>query len=124
MKAIVIAAICILVLLTGCSHNPALFALGDHDQISFGPPDTAASWTSTSGVLIADMPRENSNFTVKFDKDKGVKYDEATGTVTGIIEISRRTGPQVTGYLVKLAKENPELAKIYLQSIMGAEGAE
>lgn len=121
MKAITIAVTCIILLLTGCGHNPAVFALGEHNQIGFGPPETSAGWTSTKGLLIADMPRENSSFSLEIDSEEGVSIDPATGNIKGVKRITRRTGIQVTGYLVKLAKANPELAKLYIEAMLEQE---
>lgn len=119
MKAIaIVTIIATVLLLTGCSHNPGMFALGEHNQIGFGPPETSAGWTSTKGLLIADMPRENSSFSLEIDSEEGVSIDPATGNIKGVKRITRRTGVQVTGYLVKLAKANPELAKLYIEAML------
>ena len=121
MKAIATAAICMILLLTGCSHNSSLLALGEHNQFGFGPPETSAGWRSANGLFFLDVGRENRSFRLKMDADKGVKFDESTGTLTGVTEIEMKTGPQITGYLVKLAKANPELAKLYLDYMMKQE---
>ena len=102
-------------LLAGCSHNPALFTMGKRTNIGFDPASASANISWTDGLNIIDVPRENSSFSVEIDESTGVKYDPATGTIKGIKKITRKTGVQVTGYLVELAKSNPELAAIYLK---------
>ena len=102
-------------LLAGCSHNPALFTMGKRTNIGFDPASASANISWTDGLNIIDMPRENSSFSVEIDESTGVKYDPATGTIKGIKKITRKTGVQVTGYLVELAKSNPELAAVYLK---------
>lgn len=124
MKFTIVAIVCIIMLLTSCSHNPAVFAMGEHNQIGFGPPETSAGWTSTKGLLIADMPRENSSFSLEIDSEEGVSIDPATGNIKGVKKITRSTGLQITGYLVKLAKANPELAKIYIEAMLANQKTE
>ena len=102
-------------MLAGCSHNPALFTMGKRTNIGFDPASASANISWTDGLNIIDVPRENSSFSVEIDESTGVKYDPATGTIKGIKKITRKTGVQVTGYLVELAKSNPELAAVYLK---------
>lgn len=112
MKLIMILAL--VMVFAGCSHNPALFTMGKRTNIGFDPASASANISWTDGLNIIDVPRENSSFSVEIDENTGVKYDPATGTIKGVKKITRKTGVQVTGYLVELAKSNPELAKMYL----------
>jgi hypothetical protein len=101
-------------LLAGCSHNPALFTMGKRTNIGFDPASASANISWTDGLNIIDVPRENSSFSIEIDEGMGLQFDQTTNTIKGVKKITRRTGIQVTGYLVDLAKANPELAKKYL----------
>lgn len=111
--AMIIAAA---VLLAGCSHNPAVFTLGKRTNVGFDPGQLSANVSWTDGLNIVDVPRENSSFEIEVDEQTGLSFDPATNTVRGVRRITRRTGVQVTGYLVDLAKESPEAALEYIRS--------
>lgn len=122
MKSLILVALAVAVyVLSGCSHNQSLIALGERTYLGFGPPDTSASYSSTKGLMVADNSRENSGFTIKVDSNHGVAFDTETGTLKGVSEISQYHGVQITGYLVKLAKASPELAKLYVESALAQE---
>ena len=102
-------------LLAGCSHNPAIFTMGKRTNIGFDPASLSANVSWTDGLNIIDVPRENSSFSVEIDEGTGLQFDPTTNTIKGVKKITRKTGIQVTGYLVELAEKNPEIAKQYLK---------
>ena len=110
LAIIAFAAIC--AALASCSHNPAQFVLGEQTRIGFGDYGT---FNAVEGLVINDIPRENTAFMLELDSEHGVSYDPASGTVKGVKSITRIVGPQVTGYLVDLAKASPEAALEYLK---------
>lgn len=116
-----ITGLILMMVMVGCSHNPALFTMGKRTNIGFDPASASANISWTDGLNIIDVPRENSSFSVEIDENTGVKYDPATGTIKGVKKITRKTGVQVTGYLVELAKSNPELAALYLKHYFATE---
>jgi len=113
-----------LVLIAGCSHNPAIFTMGKRTNIGFDPASMSANISWTDGLNIIDIPRENSSFSIEVDEAMGLKFDPVTNTIQGVKKITRRTGVQVSGYLVELAESNPELAAKYLEHYFNVEQAE
>ena len=112
--AAALALIALAICCAGCSHNPAQFVLGNHTRLGFGDYGTLSV---AEGLLINDIPRENTSFEVELDSETGVSYDPATGTVKGVKKVTRHVGPQITGYLVDLAKVAPDAALEYLRGI-------
>ena len=108
-------------LFTDCSHNPAQFVFGEQTRLGFGDYGT---FSTVEGIVVNDIPRENTEFSIEIDAEKGVEYDPASGTLKGVKKITRKVGPQITGYLVDLAKVSPEAAVEYLKSIGAKEAAE
>ncbi len=103
-----------LLLLCGCSHNVGGFTIGTRTQAGIDPQNMTANISHTDGLNVIDVSRENSEWEIEIDDETGVTVDKKTGNIKGIKKIRRKVGPQVTGYLVDLAKQNPELAKQYL----------
>ena len=103
--------------LTSCvmaSHNPLQILTGKQTKVGFGD---YGAFNHKEGLVISDIPRENTTLEIEFDSEAGVSYDPKTGTVKGIVKITRSVGPQVTGYLVELAQADPEAAKKYLEYV-------
>lgn len=99
-------------MITGCSHNPGTYLFGEQTRIGFGE---YGSFNTVQGMLLTDIPRENTTLEIEVDKEQGISYDPATGTLKGIVRIKRTVGEQITGYLVDLAKVAPEAAVEYLR---------
>lgn len=106
------------VLLVGCGHNVGGFTIGTRAQAGIDPQNMTADISYVDGLNVIDVSRENSEWELELNDETGVTLDKKTGTIKGIKKIRRKVGPQVTGYLVDLAKENPELAKLYLNSVL------
>jgi len=120
MKSVFILFI-ITIFLAGCSHNPAIFTMGKRTNIGFDPASMSANISWTDGLNVIDVPRENSSFSIEVDEGMGLQFDPTTNTIKGVKKIQRRTGVQVTGYLVELAESNPELAAKYLEHYFNVE---
>ncbi len=112
--AVVIGATSAVALAAGCSHNVGGFTIGTRTQAGIDPQNITANISHTDGLNVIDVSRENSEWEIEIDDESGVTVDKKTGNIKGIKKIRRKVGPQVTGYLVDLAKQNPELAKQYL----------
>ena len=110
-----------LLLLCGCSHNVGGFTIGTRTQAGIDPQNMTANISHTDGLNVIDVSRENSEWEIEIDDETGVTVDKKTGNIKGIKKIRRKVGPQVTGYLVDLAKQNPELAKQYLLGIKDSD---
>ena len=109
---VVLLALVFLAIMCGCSHNPAQFVLGEQTRLGFGDYGT---FNAMEGLIINDIPRENTAFMLELDSEHGVSYDPASGTVKGVKAITRIVGPQVTGYLVELAEVSPDAAIEYIR---------
>ena len=113
--AIVIAGL-IAVFCAGCGHNTGAFLVGTMAKVGFDSQNAIPSITYVDGFQATDISRENSGWILEIDSATGVTY-EKEGTVKGIRVIKRYIGPQITGNLVDLAKDNPELAKDYVEAV-------
>jgi len=126
-RIIVAAAMIVLVVLTalcigGCAHNTGAFMLGQSFKAGFDSQNAIPSITYIDGFMATDISRENSGWELEIDATTGISVGK-DGTVKGIKKIKRFVGPQFNGYLVELAKENPELAKAYFEAIKGFWGS-
>lgn len=120
--AIIVGATSTLVMLVcGCSHNVGGFTIGTRTNAGIDPQNMTANISHTDGLNVIDVSRENSEWEIEIDNETGVTVDKNTGNIKGIKKIRRKVGPQVTGYLVDLAKQNPELAKQYLLGIKDSD---
>lgn len=103
--------------LCSCSHNTDMFTLGDSFNIGIDPQNFGANIHLTSGLNVMEISRQNASWSVKIDQKTGIIYDKQTGSIRGVKQLSRTIGPQVTGYLVDFAKQNPQLAVKYFDAL-------
>ena len=113
----ILAALIVLVLLTGCGHNTGAFTIGTRMNAGIDPQNATANISYTDGLNVVDVSRENSSWEVQVDADNGVSYDSKTGTVKGVKRLRREIGPQITGRLVELAEKDPEMARMYVEAV-------
>ena len=106
-----------IMVLTGCSHNTGAFTIGTRANIGLDPQNATANISYTDGLNVVDISRENSSWDLEIDADNGVSVDTQNGNIKGVKRIRRDVGPQITGYLVDLAEKNPEMAKLYVESL-------
>lgn len=104
-------------LLTGCSHNTGAFTIGTRVNAGLDPQNATANLSYTDGLNVVDVSRENSSWDLEIDADNGVSVDTQNGSIKGVKRIRRDVGPQITGYLVDLAEKDPEMAKLYVESL-------
>ncbi|MFA6931868.1 MAG: hypothetical protein WCT05_16210 [Lentisphaeria bacterium] len=109
---------------SSCAHNPAVFTMGKRTNIGFDPGQLTANISWTDGLNIVDVPRENSSFEIEVDEATGLTFDPGTNTVRGVRKITRKTGVQITGYLVDLAKRSPEAAAEYIRQASAINAVE
>lgn len=106
-----------IMVLTGCSHNTGAFTIGTRANIGLDPQNATANLSYTDGLNVVDVSRENSSWDLEIDADNGVSVDTQNGSIRGVKRIRRDVGPQITGYLVDLAEKDPEMAKLYVESL-------
>jgi len=108
----------------GCSHNPAIFTVGKRTNIGFDPAQMAANVSWSDGLNVIDIPRENSSWEMEVDEGTGLSFDTATNTLRGVRKVTRKTGIQITGYLVDLAEKSPEAAVEYIKQASAMQSAD
>jgi hypothetical protein len=116
-KGIAILALVILALMmgSGCGHNPSVVTVGKRTNIGLDPGHLAFNVSWSDGFNIIDVPRENTSYEIEIDEGTGLVIDPAANTIRGVRKITRKVGPQMTGYLVKLAKASPAAAAEYVR---------
>lgn len=106
----------ICLMLAGCSHNALVYHNGIYTNIGFSPKTYDIGVQYFSGELVSVGSRENSSVEITYKKYKNtLDFKNARSETSGIDKIKYTIGPQITGYLVDLVKENPELAVKYLE---------
>lgn len=101
-----------LLLLAGCGHNANFVASGKVFKIG----SEGVGLLYVNGLVAVNGTRENSESVIEAgdnDSLSGVPSSDAKTLRT----VRFRTGPQLNGYLVKLAKENPEAANAYVKQM-------
>lgn len=98
-----------------------MIVMGDRMNLGFDSTSSLPNFNKSSGLAIIDVPRENSYMSIEVDENTGLSFEKSTNTIKGIKNITRKTGPQITGYLVELAEASPELAALYLKHYFNAE---
>lgn len=99
----------------GCSHNALVYHNGTYTNIGFSPKNYDLGVQYFSGESVSVGTRENSSVEITYKKDNNtLDFKNAKSETAGIDKIKYTIGPQITGYLVDLAKENPELATKYI----------
>lgn len=102
-----------IMLMTGCSHNVGTlgigtgFRAGGVDGINYG-----------EGLFGTFVTKDGIKFRAELDSTTGFSYDPSTNSYKGIRAVEYSLPPQITGYAVDFAKENPEVAKAYYEALM------
>jgi len=115
---VIFVIVCLAILafiVSGCSHNPIVVTSGKRTNIGFDPGSLSASISWTDGLNLIEVPRENTSWELEVAEGQGLGFDPATNTLHGVRKVTRKVGPQVSGYLVKLAKASPEAASEYVR---------
>lgn len=113
----IIGASALLLAAFGCSHNTGAFTIGTRVNAGLDPQNATANLSYTDGLNVVDVSRENSSWDIEIDSENGVSVDSSSGAVKGVKRLRREVGPQITGYLVDLAKKEPEMAKTYMTAM-------
>lgn len=115
--AILMFAVIVGIMLSGCSHNTGAFTIGTRVNLGLDPQNATANASYTDGLNVVDVSRENASWDIEVDADNGVSVDGSTGSIKGVKRLRREVGPQITGYLVDLADKDPEMAKAYVEAM-------
>ena len=108
-----------IMLITGCSHNVGTlgigtgFRTGGVNGINYG-----------EGLFGTFVTKDVIKFRAELDSTNGFSYDPSTNSYKGIRAVEYSLPPQITGYAVDFAKENPDVAKAYYEALMKYYGCD
>lgn len=111
LTTIVIAAI---VFLTSCAHNFGALGIGTEWKAA------AAQYGLSygDGLFATFVTKDGVKFRAELDSTMGFSYDPVSNTFKGIRAIEYSLPPQITGYAVDFARDNPEVAKAYYNALI------
>lgn len=113
MKDIILTIIAVITLFSfGCSHNANFVASGKVFKIG----TETAGILYVNGLTAINGTRENSESIIEAGDDDGLSGAPTIDAKT-VRTIRFRTGPQLTGYLVDLAKKDPDAATAYVKQM-------
>ena len=101
-------------LMTGCSHNVGTLGIGTGFRAGGGEYGI----NYTEGLFGTFVTKDGIKFRAELDSTTGFSYDPSTNSYKGIRAVEYSLPPQITGYAVDFAKENPEVAKAYYEALM------
>lgn len=103
-----------IMLMTGCSHNVGTLGIGTGFRTGGGEYGI----NYTEGLFGTFVTKDGIKFRAELDSTTGFSYDPSTNSYKGIRAVEYSLPPQITGYAVDFAKENPEVAKAYYEALM------
>lgn len=108
----------------GCGHNGVIYRNGDYWNIGVDPNAQTAGIQRFNGEMLMIGSKENTNVEVNMESnDQGnaaISKGSAGLEQKRISGIKYSTGIQINGYMVDLAKANPELAALILAKMQAA----
>ena len=115
--AIAIVGAC---LLTSCSHNVGTIGFGT----GFRAGGSGYGIDYGEGMFGTFVTKDGIRVKAELDSTTGFSYDPSTNSYKGIRSVEYSLPPQITGYAVDFAKENPEVAKAYYEALMRYYGVD
>lgn len=109
-----------IMLITGCSHNVGTLGIGT----GFRTGSSEYGINYTEGLFGTFVTKDGIRFKAELDSTTGISYDPTTNSYKGIRSVEYSLPPQITGYAVDFAKENPEVAKAYYEALMKYYGCD
>ena len=109
-----------ILLMTGCSHNVGTLGIGTGFRTGGGEYGI----NYTEGLFGTFVTKDGIKFRAELDSTTGISYDPSTNSYKGIRAVEYSLPPQITGYAVDFAKENPEVAKAYYEALMKYYGCD
>ena len=101
------------VLMAGCSHNVSTIGIGTGFRAGGG----GYGIDYGEGLFGTFVTKDGIKFKAEIDSTTGFSYDPTTNSYKGIRSIEYSLPPQITGYAVDFAKDNPEVAKAYYKAL-------
>ena len=100
-------------LMAGCSHNVGMVGIGTGFRAGGGEYGINYG----EGLLGTFVTKDGIKFKAELDSTTGFSYDPSTNSYKGIRSVEYSLPPQITGYAVDFARENPEVAKAYYEAL-------
>ena len=107
-------------LMAGCGHNVSTIGIGTGFRAGGGEYGINYG----EGLFGTFVTKDGIKFKAEIDSTTGFSYDPSTNSYKGIRSIEYSLPPQITGYAVDFAKENPEVAKAYYEALMRYYGVD
>ena len=99
---------------TSCSHNVSTIGIGT----GFRAGGSGYGIDYGEGLFGTFVTKDGIRFKAELDSTTGFSYDPSTNSYKGIRSVEYSLPPQITGYAVDFAKENPEVAKAYYEALV------
>ena len=109
-----------ILLMTSCSHNVSTIGFGT----GFRAGSSEYGINYGEGLFGTFVTKDGIRFKAELDSTTGFSYDPSTNSYKGIRSVEYSLPPQITGYAVDFAKENPEVAKAYYEALMKYYGCD
>lgn len=103
-----------ILLMTSCSHNVSTIGFGT----GFRAGSSEYGINYGEGLFGTFVTKDGIRFKAELDSTTGFSYDPSTNSYKGIRSVEYSLPPQITGYAVDFAKDNPEVAKAYYEALM------
>ena len=100
-------------LMAGCSHNVGMVGIGTGFRAGGGEYGINYG----EGLFGTFVTKDGIKFKAELDSTTGFSYDPTTNSYKGIRSVEYSLPPQITGYAVDFARENPEVAKAYYEAL-------
>ena len=100
-------------LMAGCGHNVGMVGIGT----GFRAGGSGYGINYGEGLFGTFVTKDGIKFKAELDSTTGFSYDPTTNSYKGIRSIEYSLPPQITGYAVDFAKDNPEVAKAYYEAL-------
>ena len=102
-----------MLLMAGCSHNVGMVGIGTGFRAGGGEYGINYG----EGLFGTFVTKDGIKFKAELDSTTGFSYDPSTNSYKGIRSVEYSLPPQITGYAVDFARENPEVAKAYYEAL-------
>ena len=102
-----------MLLMAGCGHNVGMVGIGTGFRAGGGEYGINYG----EGLFGTFVTKDGIKFKAELDSTTGFSYDPTTNSYKGIRSVEYSLPPQITGYAVDFAKDNPEVAKAYYEAL-------
>ena len=103
----------LLFIAASCGHNVGMVGIGTGFRVGGGEYGVSYG----DGLFGTFVARDGVFFKAELDSTEGFTYDPSSNTYKGIKSVEYSVAPQVNGYAVEFARENPEVATAYYEAL-------